>query len=855
MRYDSANAPDSSPHHPEDAVTLFYLAFTYLIGIQTGRLLFEAAGLTCALPGWLWLAPVLLLPAARLLRRRQPAAALTWPVEAGFTPPARSFDLALAAAVLLCLAAGALRYAGQPYTRCWTPADLAYYNLPPSAAFDRGAPRLTLRGYISSYPLVQDTDQELIVTATAVEVDGSVRPVQGQARLKTGTRLRYAYGQPVRVAGRLVTPPDLEGFSYREYLARKEIHSLVYSPRLDLIDGPRQGSPLLHWLYAARARGEAFLNRALPEPYAALANGMVLGIEAGIPDELYDQFNATGSSHVIVISGSNVALISGVIMGMAARLLGRRRAVWPTLAGIACYALLVGGDAAVVRAAVMGSLVVVATALNRRSAALVSLTVACMLMTLLNPLALWDVGLQLSSLATAGLILFVPTFTAAFQRGLRRIGIAPARLPGAARAVVEDGLVVTVAATVMTLPLIVYYFGRLSVVSLATNLLIVPVQPLVMLGGSAGVLAGIAGLDLPGQVILWAPWVGLAWTVAIVRATASLPGASWEIASFPLWAMAAAYLSLFGLFWRQRLARLGSLALRWARFDLAARVAGPALLTGLTVAGVLLWSAVASLPDARLHVWFLDIGQGDGVLIQTPGGRRVLIDGGASPQQLFSELGGAMPFWERTLDLAVLTHPDGDHMLAQADAPLRFRIAAAWDTLTSQANPDGELWRARMAANGAVVHLQHTGGWADLGDGVALWVLWPPPGGFQTENADNENSLVLKLVYGDFSVLLTGDAGLPSEAVWLREGAPLAATVLKVGHHGSAHSTGRDLVAAVAPQAAVIQVGADNDYGHPTGEVLENLAGRLVLRNDLDGTVHVVSDGRQMWVMGEHGSR
>jgi competence protein ComEC len=319
--------------------------------------------------------------------------------------------------------------------------------------------------------------------------------------------------------------------------------------------------------------------------------------------------------------------------------------------------------------------------------------------------------------------------------------------------------------------------------------------------------------------------------------------------------MLGAYLVLFGLFWRRRLQDWAMGLTGWARLDLAARIVGPALLIGLTVGSVLLWSAVAALPDGRLHVWFLDIGQGDGILIQTPSGRRVLIDGGASPQQLFSELGAAMPFWERSLDLAVLTHPDGDHMIAQADAPLRFQIAAAWDTATGQANPDGNLWRERMAANGAAVQLQHAGGWADLGDGVALWVLWPPPEPFPAESEDNENSLVLKLVYRDFSVLLTGDAGVESEAVWLRTGAPLAATVLKVGHHGSSHSTGADLVAAVDPQVAVVQVGAENDYGHPTAEVLENLAGRWVLRNDLDGRVHMMSDGRQMWVTQETGSQ
>ncbi|MEZ4660763.1 MAG: hypothetical protein R2911_24695 [Caldilineaceae bacterium] len=150
--------------------------------------------------------------------------------------------------------------------------------------------------------------------------------------------------------------------------------------------------------------------------------------------------------------------------------------------------------------------------------------------------------------------------------------------------------------------------------------------------------------------------------------------------------------------------------------------------------------------------------------------------------------------------------------------------------------------------------MQHTGGWLDLGDGVTLWVLWPPPNGFVTDDIDNENSLVLKLVYGNFSVLLTGDAGLPSEAGMMMQGLPLAATVLKVGHHGSTTSTGRDFLQAVDPTVAVIQVGADNRYGHPTAEVLQTLDGRMILRNDQQGRIHVWSDGSQMWLDVERGA-
>ena len=404
---------------------LLYAALAYMAGVALGKVAWEHAGLVCPLPTWLWLLPVAALGLAPLLDRLRVspagAAPLRWPESAGFVRPRPALRPATAVALLLCVAAGALRYLGQPFSPCLGPHELAYYNLPATAAFERSAPQVTILGYVDSYPLVADTQQEVTVQADAIEVAGVTHAVTGAARLKTGIARRYEYGQPVRVTGRLVTPPELDGFSYREYLARKGIRSLVYSPKIQMTPGAPQGSPLLRALYGLRARGEAFLNRGLPEPYAALANGMLLGIEAGIPDELYEQFNATATSHVIVISGSNVALIAGIIGATAVRVVGRKRAVWPTVAGIACYALLVGGDAAVLRAAVMGSLVVVATALDRRSTALVSLAAACALMTVLNPLALWDVGLQLSSGATAGLILFVPVLTAWSRRGFARL--------------------------------------------------------------------------------------------------------------------------------------------------------------------------------------------------------------------------------------------------------------------------------------------------------------------------------------------------------------------------------------------------------------------------------------------------
>ncbi|MBI3957626.1 MAG: DNA internalization-related competence protein ComEC/Rec2 [Chloroflexi bacterium] len=838
-------------------MTILYISLAYLIGISAGRLLWDVGLINCGFPVWLWLLLLLALPTPFAWERRWPPptpAPLRWPRSAGFTPPAPEFGTALWAALLLAVCAGLLRFAGQPLTPCFTPDDLAYYNTPDSIADD--GPQVSLTGFVNNYPTAKNSRQQIYVQVESIRRDGVERSVTGQVRMTVGTQPRYVYGQPLQISGVLTEPPVFDSFDYRAYLARKGIHSQMQRPRLEVLDGPRQGSPIFRFLYALRARGESVVNRLLPEPYAALSNGMLLGIEAGIPDDLYEQFNLTGTSHVIVISGSNVAIVSGVLMAFFARLLGRRRGLWPTLAGIGLYALLVGGDPAVMRAALMGSLFVVATVLKRQSTALLSLGAACWAMTLLNPLTLWDVGFELSSSATAGLILFSPGLTSALGALWPRVawgghltGGLMERGGSVLRGLLQDGLLVTLAANLTTLPLVVYYFGRLSLVSLLTNLLIVPVQPYIMLLGGLGLLVGMAGITLLAQPLLWIAYLCLVWTVAMVRWSATLPWASLEVMGYGAGGLAATYGLLFAWHWRKELAMVaawrprisGPLIWRWA---------GTIGLPGLVVGALLLWQVLLSRPDGYLHLYFLDIGQGDGILVQTPSGRQMLIDGGSDPQRLFAQLGGAMPFWDRSLDLVVATHPDWDHMGGQIGLPERFAIGEALISENLRGHEDFAEWQEAMQDAGAGVAGQEQDGWIDLGDGVALWVLWPPPEEAMPAVEDddkNERSLVLRLVYGELSVLLTGDAGLPAEQAMLKSGQPLVAHILKVGHHGSRNSTGPDFVQAAQPEVAIIQVG-ENRYGHPAPSVLETLAGRLVLRNDVHGRIHVRSDGARMWI-------
>ena len=863
---------------------LLYLAIAYLMGIAAGQLLWQQGWFGCGIDNLYWITALALIPLCLWMDARDvPRAAepMVWPASAGFVPPRETPSTWLIGGILLAVICGVLRLGSHPPQPCLGPTDLAYYN---GNEGDSSSRLVTVDGYVASYPVLKEGRRRLDIEVEYLELDGERKRVDGRLRLQTNSVYRFRYGEGVRVRGELTEPPIFEGFDYRAYLARKEIHSLMRRARVEPQPGMLRGGFLLQFVYGLRERSERLLNRLLPEPYAALANGMLLGIEAGIPDELYEKFNLTGTSHVIVISGSNVALVTGVLMALGIKLFGKRGALWPTLGGLALYTLLVGGDAAVMRAALMGGLFVVATVLGRQSTALVSLAAACWAMTLWNPLTLWDVGFQLSSAATGGLILIGPALTDSvtslwhkLEKGLLRKGSAPDSsqadflIPRSFGDLLRDSLLMTVAASVTTYPLIVHYFGRLSLISLFTNVLIAPVQPWIMIFGGIGLIVGLSGLELIAQYLLFVPYASLWWTTLIVNWNATFQGGSVEVDAYGGGPMALTYAAILGLYWRKPIAAfLSSLGHRAVRFSIAEHreaaagrqlanlaVAIPPWMFGIlaTVAGLVWWLALTQ-PDGQLHIHFLDVGQGDGIFIQTPSGRQVLIDGGDDSQQLFAELGAVMPFWDRQIDQAIVTHPDWDHMGGQIDLPGRFTLGQAIISENVRLHEDTQIWLAAFdAKNVPVVGLQQ-GGWLDLGDGVALWTLWPPQEeelrGLD-ENDKNERSLVLKLVYGEFSALLTGDTGRPSEERLLRGGQPVAAHVLKVGHHGSEHSSSPAFVEAVGPSVAVIQVGAENRYGHPDPAVLEILGGRLVLRNDKEGRVHIRSDGRLMWIGTEKG--
>jgi len=277
------------------------------------------------------------------------------------------------------------------------------------------------------------------------------------------------------------------------------------------------------------------------------------------------------------------------------------------------------------------------------------------------------------------------------------------------------------------------------------------------------------------------------------------------------------------------------------------------LIPPLLLVAILVWAVVLTTPDDNLHVTFLNVGQGDAILIQTPDHQNILVDGGPSPQTISLELGRKFPFWDRTVDLIVSTQPHADHITGLVEVLQRYEVKRVLESGVSYNSCVYQEWLRLVEEKGIKRDMAKTGQEIDLGRGIKIEVLSPPNEFFRGTSADvDNNGVVLRLSWGEISFLLTADIRWEGEFELIKQRANLKSTMLKVAHHGSKTSTIPQFLAVVDPQMAVISVGANNTFGHPSPEVVERLKGRLgednVYLTSQDGTIEFITDGEKLWV-------
>jgi competence protein ComEC len=365
------------------------------------------------------------------------------------------------------------------------------------------------------------------------------RKVDGNVLVNAKLYPVYHYGDELEIKCMLQKPEPIEEFAYDKYLAKENIYSLCYWPEIELL-GSGRGNKIIAGIFFIKEKLVATVNRILPEPQASFLGGLLYGARRGIPQDLMNLFSVTGTTHIIAISGYNITILAALLMKLTKGIgLARKKSFWIALFGIVFFVILTGASASVVRAAVMGCLVLLASQVGRVSKITNALMLTAAVMLFVNPKILaFDVGFQLSFAATVGLVFLSPIF----EKYL-------AKLPSVFG--VKESLTTTLSAIAMTLPLILYTFGRISFVAPLANMLILPVIPLTMALGFVAVLGGLVYAGL-GQALAWLAWFFLSYIIKAVEILSKIPGASSDVGQIH-WVFLIIFYLLIGWFiWRQR---------------------------------------------------------------------------------------------------------------------------------------------------------------------------------------------------------------------------------------------------------------------------------------------------------------
>lgn len=645
-------------------------------------------------------------------------------------------------------------------------------------------------------------------------------------------------GQRVIVTGRLMTPRGHLGIAQPDQAAALRARGARFVLEAEQVEHVADEAGVIdltwRWAAATQARWSLAIGDAGGDtPASAALQGLTVGDRARVPEELDERWRAAGIYHVLSVSGLHLAAIAGLAYALLRRLIagsvlgGRMRpamiAAPLALALAVTYTLVTGAQIATVRALIVVALVLAAAMLDRPVAFVDTLGVAAIAILVWRPSQVVDPGFQLSFTAALALALAPAREETAASATTGRI----ARSVRGARMWIRRGLVASIHVTLATAPITAFHFHQMQAGGLVGNLVLGPLLELVALP-----------LALVGIVV--------DWSLPLVLATRVVEGVDW---------MAG---------WLAQVAPVGEVALvspvaaivaTGVVLVLVARARRTRLDLALVVVLVAAWALGRAPQSDELRVTFLDVGQGDAAIIETPGGEVWLVDAGGTPGVAATKHATTIrrtlaAYGHTQIDIAIVSHPHPDHYLGLRG--LGVPIGELWLADEREGDGRGELARIARQLEQQGTRIVHPPlGRAHSAGGVELVILAPrlELGGTVVEATDpvrsvNDNSLVVEVRYAGRSILFAGDLEAEGEAALPSVG---AVDVVKVPHHGSPTSSTAAFVAATRPRLAVISCGVANAYRFPAPAVVARweAAGAHVLRTDRDGavTLRVEVDG------------
>lgn len=677
--------------------------------------------------------------------------------------------------------------------------------------------------------VVQNVSIQSGELACSKEIGVRVIPY-GDPRLSLGDRVK------VRGIFRSTKGPRNPGeFDFKSFYRRRNIWASIYEDKKYPIVVIKKDDAftLAGLVEGIRGSVRTLFQKNIGGDAGKLVSALTVGLREEIPAEIKEDFADTGVIHVLAVSGLHVGFVLVIFLSLTKLL--RLPYRWDKLAiilALIAFAGLSGGRPSVWRATIMASFYVIAPLFQREVNFWNIIAASSLVLLISDPENIFDAGFLLSFSAVISIVFFYKQIDRILPSGLR-----VSRMKNPVSKGVMALFIVSLCAQIGTLPFTWAFFNRIPIVSLAANVMIVPIIGILV---STGFCILILGSWIPyvGEIVGNTSWLLSEAVFRLTSSLARLPFAYLELGR-PSLLNVAQYVAILGavfLLFRRDLRKKGVL---------------------VAVLGLNLFVWPWALQRDFLDVIFLDVGQGDAAIIRVPtksGPRTILVDVGM--KNPFTDKGESVVvpvlkhLGTKRVDLLIMTHPHQDHIGGVQAVMANFPVHKVWDTYTQYSSQlYGDLLDL-ISEQSVTYERMASGDWIKDFRPAHVFVLHPDSLSAVAESNVNNVSIVTKVLYGQVSFLLMGDVERDEDRNMMEFGELNRSAVLKVAHHGSAISTSSSLLDLVRPQYAIISVGERNQFHHPSEEVILRLekSGAAVLRTDRDAACWFKSDGRRVWL-------
>jgi competence protein ComEC len=682
---------------------------------------------------------------------------------------------------------------------------------------------------VVDYPDLRDTRTLVTVEVFGIARQGSLVHCSGKVLLSLDKEIcAPTYGDVLAVDGELRLPMDRRnpgGFDYRAYLQSQDIYRTMFvrfATQIATISRDEGNWFLRELVFPVKGYLDEYITRSYPEDEAALLRGLLVGERGQVGPDLIEAFSDLGVIHILAVSGLHVGFVVLILVVLASVFrVPYNLSAWLTILGLVLFCCLTNLKPPVIRASIMAAVLLFSGRLERKTDTYNTLAFAAILILLWRPQELFLPGFQLSFSAVLSIVYFYPKlyirwpFTS-FARN--RI----LRYPGGLAAV-------SIAAFLGTVPCTIIYFQKLPLLSVVSNLVVIP---LTFLSVAGCYLAAIVNLISPFLAKLYGNFARLSIHLMIefVQWCAGLPFTHFDV---------------YGIGW---LHLLFYVAVILMIFDSSPGTKKACCAGALVILNLLVWRGVLD-DENEMTITFIDVGQGDAVLLSMPGDRHILYDAG--PRNPYFDAGEIIVaaylrrMGIRRLEAVIVSHADSDHLGGVPYILSHFQVGAVWDNGQGKETRLYSEYLALIDSLAIPRRVLRAGEVIRDFEPVLFFTVHPSEPFLAQHGNQNESSLAFKLTYGETDVLLLGDVELDGERHMSGYGAWLQSELMKANHHGSNTSNSTFLIEYTQPKIVVASAGERNKFGHPSEEVLARFrhAGATVFRTDVDAAVVLTTDG------------